>query len=71
MSLHAIRTASQQQDERLTALIGQCRALANDIASSDVTAAAHVLNAVIDLQRARPKCAVEAEDRARLARAKA
>lgn len=69
--IRAIKTAAASRDERIVALIGHCRDLANDIAAEDVTGAAHILNAVIDLQRARPRCAVEAEDRARLERANA
>ena len=69
--IHAIKTAAASRDERIVALIGQCRDLANDIAAEDVTSAAHIYNALVDLQRARPRCAVEAEDQARLAEAKA
>lgn len=67
MTLQAIKTAATTQNERLVALIHDCTALANSLADGgDAFAAAHVMNAVLDLQRARPKCVTAAEDRERL-----
>lgn len=71
MSLYALKTAAAVQDERLVALIHQCRELATEIGKTDVTRAAHALNAILDLQLARPESATSWADREKLARARA
>lgn len=71
MTLQAIKTAAATRNERLLTLIHDCTALANSLAGDgDEAAAAHVMNAVLDLQRARPECVTAAEDLKRLAKAR-